>query len=536
MRVVRLAAVGLATLAFASSVAPPPASAGIKSLACDAANAASKLVGKACDLVKNPGKAVKAGKDFATGHVGSAVKTVIGASSASTASTALGLAAIATWVADGAKFSLDETTKTLGEHTTPQLRTTWFSARYWSIAGIATLLTLPFLFAAVIQALIHSDLALLARVAIGYLPLAMLAIAVAAPVTMLLLAATDQLSSGLSTAGGGLHSSWTGAAVGSGLTAEPFLRFLVDLLTTACAIVLWIELAIREAAVYVIVLMLPLAFAALVWPARRVWAIRAVELLTALILAKLAIVAVFDLGAAALSQLGHGQGGGLTAGLAGTVLVLLAALSPWAVLRLVPMSELAHSAVGSLRAETDSPFRRRRGEDSSYAGRADDPPEAVSPAAADMDTSGVEGTLRRLEEGSDPLGRSRGDSQAGAQAGDTSGVADGQPLVATGDDGGGPAPVATGAAPTSGAGGTPWDDEGFEGWGPMYQAPNYSWKPLTLGSDGDVMNAKLWPPDDDAPPGEDATGPGDRTAPEDTPLAEDHEPRPPEQPNGDGPL
>ena len=56
--------------------------------------------------------------------------------------------------------------------------------------------------------------------------------------------------------------------------------------------VLWLELLMREAAVYVIVLMLPLVFAALVWPARRVWAVRAVELLVALILSKFAIVAV----------------------------------------------------------------------------------------------------------------------------------------------------------------------------------------------------------------------------------------------------
>ena len=62
----------------------------------------------------------------------------------------------------------------------------------------------------------------------------------------------------------------------------------------------------REAAVYVVVLMLPLAFAALVWPARRIWAVRAVELLVALILSKFAIVAVLSLGGAAISaSAGH---------------------------------------------------------------------------------------------------------------------------------------------------------------------------------------------------------------------------------------
>ncbi len=59
---------------------------------------------------------------------------------------------------------------------------------------------------------------------------------------------------------------------------------------------------IREAAVYVVVLMLPLAFAAFVWPARRIWAIRAVELLIALILSKFAVVAVLSLAGAAYGR------------------------------------------------------------------------------------------------------------------------------------------------------------------------------------------------------------------------------------------
>ena len=120
-----------------------------------------------------------------------------------------------------------------------------------------------------------------------------------------------------------------------------FLAFVVGLLTVAGAVVLWVELLMREAAVYVIVLMLPLAFAAMVWPARRVWAIRAVELLVALILSKFAIVAVLSLGGAALGhtlrQRGHGT-------LAGFVLVCWRSFAPWALLRLLPLTELAGHA------------------------------------------------------------------------------------------------------------------------------------------------------------------------------------------------
>jgi type IV secretion system protein TrbL len=520
-RLVLCTAIVLACVTLAH---PSPASAGIQSAVCGAAGAASGAAGRVCDVIRSPGKVVGAVKNLVTGHVGSALKSIFGGGSASTASTALALAAVVGWVTEGAKFSLGETIKVLGESTTPQLRTTWFSASYWRIAGIAALLTLPFLFAAAAQALLHSDLALLTRAAIGYLPLAGLAIAVAAPLTMLLLAATDQLSGGLAAAAGRAHPSWAQGASGAGLIAEPFLRFLVALVTTACAIVLWLELAIREAAVYVIVLMLPLAFAAFVWPARRIWAVRAVELLVALILSKLVIVAVVELGGAALDQLGR-RGGGLTAGLAGTVLVLLAALSPWAVLRLVPLSELASSAVGSLRGEATSQLMRRSGDGRLLpAERAGASPEAVSGAAPDVSTPAAQAELRRLADQPDAPGIA---ADGGAPEGRLAGVASARPsgdvgAAAVASDAGGAGPPGDTSPPGDAAAAEfPPGGSGFEGWHPMFRAPNYSWKPLTLGSDGDVTNAKLWPPDD---------APADEV---DAPAG-DHEPLPP--PDQDGPL
>ena len=203
-RAIALTALLLATIAFATCVDPPRASASVGGAACKLAGAAGG-VGKACAVLGASKTALSAGKKLVSGHVGSAIKTILGggsSSSASTASTALGLAAMVAWVAAGAQFSISETTKVLGQTTKPQLGTTWFSSAYWRIAGIAALLTLPFLFAAAVQALLRSDLALLTRAAFGYLPLAMLAIGIAAPVTMLLLAATDELCAIVSSAAG----------------------------------------------------------------------------------------------------------------------------------------------------------------------------------------------------------------------------------------------------------------------------------------------------------------------------------------------
>jgi hypothetical protein len=240
---------------------------------------------------------------------------------------------------------LHETAGVISATSRPQLQSTWFSSSYWRMAAISALLTLPFLFAAAIQALLRSDLSLLARSALGYLPLGVLAVSVAAPLTQLLLAASDELSGLVSSASGYTEAGFIHAtAFGIGVGAvSSFPVFFVGLLAVAATMTLWVELLIRSAAVYVIVLMLPLFFAALVWPARRIWAVRAVELLLALILSKFAIVAVLALGGAAL---GHTTVPSVTQMLAGTTLVMLAAFTPWALLRLLPLHELASSVEG----------------------------------------------------------------------------------------------------------------------------------------------------------------------------------------------
>jgi hypothetical protein len=194
----------------------------------------------------------------------------------------------------------------------------------------------------------RSDLALLARAAFGYLPLALLAVGVAAPLTMLLLAGSDEMSALVSSASGQAGAAFLDRAVGFGGAAaligrSVFVAFFIALLTAGVTISLWVELDIRSAAVYVIVLMLPLFFAAMVWPARRIWAARAVEILVSLILSKFAIVAVLALGGAAL---GHAAFPGPAAMLTGATLVMLAALSPWALMRLLPLHEIAGAAAG----------------------------------------------------------------------------------------------------------------------------------------------------------------------------------------------
>jgi hypothetical protein len=367
MRLASTIALVLVAGAIAAGASPTPALAAPQrglvrthGVICKAAGLISGLVGTACKVASHPKTIITVGKKLLSGNPGGALKAVLGTSSGAgrAVAAAAGLAAVAAWVTGGAHAALQETAKLIDTSSRPNLLSTWFSRAYWRVAAVSALLTLPFLFAAAIQALLRSDMTLLGRAAFGYLPLGMLAVGVAGPMTMLLLGASDEMSAIVSSASGNADGSFlahAGLAAGAigGAAISPFVAFFIALLTVAATITLWLELLIREAAVYVIVLMLPLFFAALVWPARRIWAARAVELLIALILSKFAIVAVLALGGAALD---HAAALNATSLLAGLTLVLLAAFSPWALLRLLPLHEMAAAAAGGLRSASAQPL------------------------------------------------------------------------------------------------------------------------------------------------------------------------------------
>jgi hypothetical protein len=517
---------------------------------CDAADLASGLLGKACSVTEHAGGLLNSGKQLLGGHLGSALKSILGegaSAAGSGATAALGLAAVGAWVLGGAKFVLHEAAKAVGETTTPHLETSWFSATYWRVAGIAALLTLPFLFAAAVQALTRSDLTLLLRAVLGYLPLAMLAVTVAAPVTILLLSGSDQLSTLVSSATGQPGASVLGQGFGltgalTLISGSPFFVFFFALLTAAGAMTLWMELLMREAAVYVVVLMLPLAFAALVWPARRVWALRAVELLVALILSKFAIVAVLSLGGAAMDQVGHS----ITAAVIGLVLVVLAAFSPWVLLRLVPLAEVAGAAAATLRGEArglaghanTAALRAEGGED--WAARAvagmrrvaDDALPPLSPGTT-AKTGGGPDAPEAQEDGSSPADVAEpateqsgldGVLDPGLHGGPDAGLVDGLAAGGGGTPPDGLDPASPPSEPPMGPDAKDRVPERVPGLSDMWQADDLSWRPLTLGTD-EGWPPRVWPPASGASrrsgvdgPGEDATGlPPPQESPQETP-------------------
>jgi hypothetical protein len=98
---------------------------------------------------------------------------------------------------------------------------------------------------------------------------------------------------------------------------------------------------------------LPLTFVAMIWPATSRWARRLVEFLVAVILAKFVIVAIIGLASAAITQTSlaqPGDGSVFERMIAGAALLVLAAWSPFGLLRLIPMMEVAAGSVAGQRA------------------------------------------------------------------------------------------------------------------------------------------------------------------------------------------
>ncbi|HLG91973.1 MAG TPA: hypothetical protein VKY15_03210, partial [Acidimicrobiales bacterium] len=201
------------------------------------------------------------------------------------------LSAVGQWVASGAAWLLGQVGSALDKTTRPDLSAGWFTAHMKQMTEVCAFLVLPLLLAAVIQAVARQDLGGLVRAVLVRLPLAILLTAVAVQLVQLCLAAVDSLSATVAQGAGLAAPGFMGQvaqAISLGGGGVPlFVGFVASLLIAVGAFVLWLELVLRAAAIYVAVLFLPLALAGLVWQATWHWSRRLAETLAALVLSKL---------------------------------------------------------------------------------------------------------------------------------------------------------------------------------------------------------------------------------------------------------
>ncbi len=248
------------------------------------------------------------------------------------------LSAIEGWIVSAASWLLQQIGGVISSTTAADVQASWFVSHYQLMVALAGVVAVPMLMLAVIQAVYHQSPAVLARAALVHLPLAGILTAAAVQLVQLSLTATDALCA-MITRGTNGEVTRTLQAISVALVHEPlptptFLLTVGALLLIGGSLVLWLELIVRAAAIYVAVLFLPLALASLVWPAISHWCRRLVETLAALVLSKFVVVAVLSLAVGAVAS-----GGGFATVLAGGALLLLASFTPFTLLRLVPIVE-----------------------------------------------------------------------------------------------------------------------------------------------------------------------------------------------------
>jgi hypothetical protein len=310
---------------------------------CD--NIPNPVARNVCKAGTNPGQAV-------TSAVAGAAQNVV-----STAGDSA-LRSFTAAVAAAGKWFLEKVGGLINGTTSPNVvNADWFGSQYRVMLALAVVIALPILLVSVAQSIVRADGMQAIRSAFVFLPLAAILSAVGPAMAQMLINVSDWMSAALGANASGdaqkfmtdAGSALAGLGAGTVNPAAPVFGVLLGaLIVTLGALSIWLELLLRAAAIYISVLFLPLALAAMIWPAGWRWCRRLIEFLIAIIFAKVFIVAIINLAAAGLAR--GGLGDKFEGVLAGGALLLMAAFTPVALLKLIPLAEAAVVTAGHQRA------------------------------------------------------------------------------------------------------------------------------------------------------------------------------------------
>lgn len=240
-----------------------------------------------------------------------------------------------------------------GASTRVDLTGGWFSSDGGSTVTamtsvIAGSLVLVFLLMALIRAMLAGEFSSMWRAALIDVPVAFLATAVTVVVASALLVMVDEASATLVGADGGQLAAFGGSLADiDQLSLAGLLGILFGLLFIVGAVLVWIQLLVRAALIYIVIAFAPITWATRAYPGTRSIARRGVEIGIALILSKFVMAISFRLGAEAMasSSVPTGQAD-LSAMLVGASIMLMTAFMPWMIFKIIPVVENAASAAG----------------------------------------------------------------------------------------------------------------------------------------------------------------------------------------------
>ena len=221
------------------------------------------------------------------------------------------------------------------------------------VLGMSLALTLALFLLAVIRSLAAGEPGAIVRAALVDVPAAILTTVMSVTVAWTLIRVVDQASTAVTGDVPGAMGRFSASlSTVDALSGAGLLGIIFGLLFVIGAILVWLQLLVRAALLYLLIVMAPLGFATRAHPATRSIARRTIEMGVALIISKFAIAVAFGVGAAAIDSGNPAAGGAvdLTAMVTGVAVMLMAAFMPWVIWKVIPVAEAAATTAGVERA------------------------------------------------------------------------------------------------------------------------------------------------------------------------------------------
>ncbi|MEV6109079.1 hypothetical protein AB0M28_30900 [Streptomyces sp. NPDC051940] len=301
------------------------------------------IVGPARDYCENGDKARGGGGGGGTGDVGESLDP---------------LASLAKGCADAASWTIDKLSDAVNSTTTVDFTNETFLRQYAVVFAASTILTLTLWLLAVAKRAVRGvPLTEALTEAVGFLWLTVLASAFTPLILYTVVAATDSVTEAIATGTSSDTDTFFGGfsdalAKGTDIGGGPIMLIVVSLVSVLAAGVLWLELVIRAALLYVGALLGTAVYAGLVdknmWHHVRRWA----GIMIAVILVKPVIVIVLSLAGALSADEGPDAFSAVVSGLA---IILLAIFASAMIYRFVPGfgDEVAAARKGRGSSRTD---------------------------------------------------------------------------------------------------------------------------------------------------------------------------------------
>ncbi len=249
----------------------------------------------------------------------------------------------------------------LGATTSIDLSVQWFRSNVAVIATITLPVIVGLFVVQVLTSVLRREPGGLVRAVVG-VGKALLGAALALALTQVTLTTVDEICEFIASAAGMTVATaaarFLNVAVLAGSSPTPVLQMLFGLAVIVGCLLLWGVMLFRKAALILVAVFAPIAFAGSVWDQTRVWTRRWLEVVAALVFSKVVIVVVFVVGASAFTGLGPDDGVGTAAAgapasdlaglsdlLVGLLLLSIAVFAPWLTWRFVHWSGMEAAAV-----------------------------------------------------------------------------------------------------------------------------------------------------------------------------------------------